>query len=444
MHSQQWEELIPFYVAQTLSRREQQALERHLATCETCRRAVADWRKIGSAVRAEAASQLRDLPPLSPMLRAAMSGTTGQPEALRPLQPYAPPGQRANVARRVVAPLTLAAAVITVVLFGLLIVNLSQRQNPDDLQSGSSVTLGNGETTITPTPTATVDLMATIAVLSTQYADGTRANPNDTPILLNFATNTPSQPAPTATHTPEPTQTTIFINANATTPAAQPSVPVAIVTGESINLRSGPGTNYPVVGSAVRDQQLVIVARAGSGPNSWLLVQGDRGRTAWVYADIVTVNPADATIPAAATIPPVPPTETPLPTSTPQPPTPVPTSAMFIRGGSWAHVMTVVEHQCGGEINVSTSADLILVPSADLSSVSFTYLGSAISFTVFRTTGMSYSGAYNIPDVALGGSATVSVQVTFDNNGSTYTGQETVLHPDSCIVRSLWAGHALN
>lgn len=427
MPSAHFDDLIPFYVAQTLSPQEAFALERHLATCEPCRRAVEDWRKIASAVRAEAASQMRELPPLSPALLAQIRTNPQSVESFREETVYMPPVRRSRsssgtVMRQIAIPLTLAAAAAMVLVFGALLLMLSQRP-PEQLGAANTA---NPEATATPT----VDVLATIAARSTlDRAASTTPQPERTSIALTFATNTPSLPPPTAT-TPIPV-----------TPTRDPLLPpAAIVSGENINLRGGPSTDYPIVGTAQRDERLTILARAGSGSNLWLQIEDSRGEIAWVYSGIVVIDPVDAVIPAASTIPTLPPTQTPEPTFTP---TLTPTASGAIRSGNWVNVATIVEHQCGGEIGFSTSMETIVVPSPDLTSVTITYRSNGISFTVFRTFGTNYSGSYSLPEPDLGGSAAVSVQITFDVNGVTYTGQETVVHADGCLVRSVWAGRAM-
>ncbi|MBI5958588.1 MAG: zf-HC2 domain-containing protein, partial [Chloroflexi bacterium] len=45
MHNQ-WLDLIPYYIAGTVSRSKAAALEQHLARCESCRQAVEEWRQV--------------------------------------------------------------------------------------------------------------------------------------------------------------------------------------------------------------------------------------------------------------------------------------------------------------------------------------------------------------------------------------------------------------
>lgn len=93
-----------------------------------------------------------------------------------------------------------------------------------------------------------------------------------------------------STATPEPTAT------------VQPSAedgPIAIVQNPSVNLRSGPGTNYDVVGAVAQGERLPIVAQA----NEWYLVTRPNGQQAWIASWLVTLSPEGAQIQVAATIP---------------------------------------------------------------------------------------------------------------------------------------------
>lgn len=81
------------------------------------------------------------------------------------------------------------------------------------------------------------------------------------------------------------------------------------------NLRSGPGTNYPIVGSAQSGQTLSIVAQNGAG--DWLKLEDGK----WIAAFLVNNAPTGLAVDGAASAQPVqevPPTATPLPV----PPTP--------------------------------------------------------------------------------------------------------------------------
>ncbi|MBZ0277679.1 MAG: zf-HC2 domain-containing protein, partial [Anaerolineae bacterium] len=124
-----WSDLIPFYVAGTLTPAESLALERHLATCPICQGELDEWRVVSKAVQAEAGQWARGLPPISSNILAR----------LQPIQPasveespeqYTPPYHHEET-RKAPAPsiqkwqhrpiLTLAAAVLIITILGALV-----------------------------------------------------------------------------------------------------------------------------------------------------------------------------------------------------------------------------------------------------------------------------------------------------------------------------------
>lgn len=153
-------------------------------------------------------------------------------------------------------------------------------------------------------PTSTLDFVET--VLPTDTSLPPTAELTDVP--TEEATNT-TTPRPSATSTSQPTATVM------------PQVQVSVA---SANLRSGPGANYDVLGTAVADDVLFVVANNQAG--DWYNVVLANNSRAWIAASVVEM--ADAfdlgvarTIPApptaAATSPPLPTnTIAPLATST--------------------------------------------------------------------------------------------------------------------------------
>lgn len=117
--------------------------------------------------------------------------------------------------------------------------------------------------------------------------------PTDTPVPTDTPTDTPlptDTPEPTPTDTPEPTNT---------------PMPDVIVSAPSVNLRAGPGLDYPSVGSITEGDTAMVTGQAFDC--GWLLVETAGGEEAWITggAQYVTLNLDCADI-AAATIPPTP------------------------------------------------------------------------------------------------------------------------------------------
>lgn len=128
-----------------------------------------------------------------------------------------------------------------------------------------------------------------------------KPEPTTPPTLAPTDTPTPEPTAtPTATATPLPTDTPM--------PTPTPE-PVAVVTGDRLNVRSGPGTVYPVVAQAVKDEQYPLLAR--NEDTSWLEVALADGQRGWVSASLVESSAPAEKLAVAADIPP-----TPVPTPT--------------------------------------------------------------------------------------------------------------------------------
>lgn len=139
--------------------------------------------------------------------------------------------------------------------------------------------------------------------LSTSTPSAQAANDESDTAQISSTEDALEIPSPTTT--PKPTNT-------ATATAEPTPTPVGSLTASSsANLRSGPGTEYPVVGSAQTGDTLPVFARAENG---WLLVDG--AGQVWIAASLVSIEMDFSEIPITSAIPPLP-TETPLPTDTP-------------------------------------------------------------------------------------------------------------------------------
>jgi uncharacterized protein YgiM (DUF1202 family) len=148
----------------------------------------------------------------------------------------------------------------------------------------------------TPTPLPTFTATATPTTLVIAQA------PSATPSF------TPSpNPTPTISPTPEPTPTDL---PTITPTPASPQVMAA----NTVNVRAGPGTDYPVLGSLPPNTSLLITGRNQEG--TWWQIQLPGNAVGWVAASAVEAQNAGAGIPVAQAPPP------PQPTPTPVPPTP--------------------------------------------------------------------------------------------------------------------------
>jgi len=144
-----------------------------------------------------------------------------------------------------------------------------------------------------------------------------------TPALVT-PSPTPVPPSPT---TIPPTETPVPAPPTATAPALPPTespspTPQAprVQTEAAVNLRSGPGTAYPVIGRLQAGQEVDIIGRNASG-DWWRLAWAGQGQ-AWVAGIVVSVLGPIDTVAMAEDIPAPPPTAipaTPKPTEPPKP-----------------------------------------------------------------------------------------------------------------------------
>ena len=103
------------------------------------------------------------------------------------------------------------------------------------------------------------------------------------------------------------------------TPVPQNTRPVVTASESNVNLRTGPGTNYPKSGFLAQGQSLDIVGR--NNDSSWWQVSTTDGLR-WIAVSVTSSSNTDNTIPVVdAPPPPVTPTPVP-PTATPVPPQP--------------------------------------------------------------------------------------------------------------------------
>lgn len=164
------------------------------------------------------------------------------------------------------------------------------------------------------TPTATLDIGVPAPTLPpTPTPQESSEQPTQPPQITEQAQPTPEPPTPT----PEP-------------PTPTPPPPQVRVTAPTVNLRSGPGTNYPRVGQATQGQVFDIVAKNQDG--SWFQISVN-GKTAWVINDARwTSTTGDmGVVQVAENLPTPPPTPKPRPTKPPAPTaTPAPTH-LFVK-----------------------------------------------------------------------------------------------------------------
>ncbi len=115
-------------------------------------------------------------------------------------------------------------------------------------------------------------------------------------------------------------------------PPPEPAVPTGTVVGTTaLNVRSGPGTNFPVIGVARAGDQGQLVGRSANGRWWAVALPSAPGGIGWVSADFVLPTNAES-VPVIASPPTPVPTATPLPrpTATPAPVQPTATPSADI------------------------------------------------------------------------------------------------------------------
>jgi TolB protein len=172
------------------------------------------------------------------------------------------------------------------------------------LVTGCDLPIGRAE----PTPTV-------VSLAAARATDTPTIAP--TPTLLKAPTATPIPPEPTATSTP-------------TAPALSPEPVLSEVEGKvtayGLNVRSGPGTAYPIVGGLSLDDVVEVVGKNATG--TWLQITArsetfaqPEGR-GWVAAAYVDLIGSLAAVPEVSAPPPPPPTpglgQRPLPNESPE------------------------------------------------------------------------------------------------------------------------------
>jgi len=136
------------------------------------------------------------------------------------------------------------------------------------------------------------------------------------------ATLPPTVTALPPTSTPQPQATATFTS----TPAPTTPPEAQLQTSTGVNVRTGPGTGYPLAGALAGGQVLKPLGRSPDG-NWWQIIYPvNSGSVGWVSGSYVVPNDTALSLPVVAP-PPLPPTATftPTPTATSSP-TPTPTS----------------------------------------------------------------------------------------------------------------------
>jgi len=272
-----WKEDIPFYIAGTLSPQRAAELEQHLAECESCQKTLEEWRLIGMAVHTQAAEWGRGLPPLAAHVRKAiLEDQIPLPPTQEELPPLrvVPGTQRVRPAaqvtrsRRIPAPLTLVASVVTAVLFiGLLLAFFAN--NDDQTADTDEIVLAPTEETLNPVtvtftvpaPTRTPRPFATVTpnvLLPTlRGAQASAIPPSPTPVpSITVPTYTPVTTAP-ALNTALPVAPSA--DASSAAMATIPACEVSPATDIYVAIVASPADSETVIAQLAPDETLPVI-----------------------------------------------------------------------------------------------------------------------------------------------------------------------------------------
>jgi uncharacterized protein YraI len=172
--------------------------------------------------------------------------------------------------------------------------------------------------------------------------------PDWTPTPVAFATEAPSAAEPTA-EAAAPAQPEATAGPEATEaptaepPAAEANQVARLTANQTVNVRGGPGTNYPVIGRLSAGQAFPVTGKNARG--DWYQFDLD-GKSAWVIANLVSISGDPAAVLVAQNIPAVP---TARPTARPQPRPTSPPAAPPAPQYDWALEVGAIRGapQCG-------------------------------------------------------------------------------------------------
>jgi hypothetical protein len=150
-------------------------------------------------------------------------------------------------------------------------------------------------------------------------------------------------PLPVATSLPTATP----LQPTATLPQATESVvaPMVVAQGDGVNVRSGPGETFPVIGRLEPGTQARMTGRYGDW---WQIDYG--GAPGWVAGWVVTASDTEDVPEVVPPPSPIPPTAAPAPTKMPVSPTSAPAECRGVVGDSFQVEGAPGPYSAGGEI----------------------------------------------------------------------------------------------
>jgi uncharacterized protein YraI len=205
------------------------------------------------------------------------------------------------------------------------------------LGCGLSGILNREQVQVEPTPTRTpmptfTPTPANVALVEVQNIQTDAQAPNQGATGAEAPPPEPVEPTATATAVVQPT---------AEPPTPTPDMGVSVTVLQNMNVRSGPGTGYPVVAAGTAGETAKVVGR--NNDSSWVQVEYPGRGAGWLYASLVQINGDPNTV-DVVNVPPPPPPTAPPPTPTPEgpPPTPEPKYQFTPTGWHASHNKAIV------------------------------------------------------------------------------------------------------
>lgn len=141
----------------------------------------------------------------------------------------------------------------------------------------------------TATPVAAAESVAEPALATTEPAPAavaseaaTQPQPTSAPAATKTATRLPSS-TPTLSSSPTPSSTFASLPTRVT---AQ-----GIIDRGAMNVRAGPGTEFPIVSMVYEGQEVTIVGKTQDG--SWVLMLTSDGQQGWGWREFIAIESLD-------------------------------------------------------------------------------------------------------------------------------------------------------
>lgn len=200
---------------------------------------------------------------------------------------------------------------------------------------------------------------------------------------------------------------------------SQPVNPLPAITAlTNMNVRSGPGLEYPAIGQLLADESALVMGRNPAGDWFEVVYPVNSNTRGWVSASEAYVKHINTSgVPVTAVpLPPTPtPTATPPPTATPVPPTSTPTSTLVPPSPTPVPSKPII-HYFGASQYAITAGDSVDL-QWDLSNAQVAYLlydGHSLGVTApgGQTVSPSISTMYTLVAINEAGETSVTIEVT--------------------------------